>query len=199
MIPTEITALWWTHIGFPLLCKWYFRATHECDRSRNAHWFICLSVKTKTSNAYPVKDRIPPQFHQLQISMLYLVLEPKEQCVYIQSLIKTHQSAFRFNSVGKKGTKFGSQERTDMFNKIKTWVQEWHRLKYYIVLEWCRNRVVLKHTIPKDHLVWDRKRHFTPHCSLPWLPSLPVGLLISSNEKNVIWFTESLFRILLFS
>lgn len=95
---------------------------------------------------------------------LYSVLETKEQHGYIQSLLKTHQSGFFFNSMDKKGTKYSSHERIDIFKEVKSRKQ----IEVLCCLGWYKNRLVSKHTLPKDPflyttLIKERKRHFPLH------------------------------------
>lgn len=72
-----------------------------------------------------------------------------------------------------------------MFKEIKTGVQEWQRLKCYIVLEWYKSRPVLKHTLQKDPLkshatlIWERKMHFTLYL-----------LSLSLMSISTFWYTH---------
>lgn len=110
------------------------------------------------------RDVVPPQFHQLQICQALLSFGAKRPTWIYQSLLKSHQSGFFFNSMDKKGTKYSSHERTDIFKEVKTRKQ----IEVLRCLEWYKSRLVSKHTLPKDPflhttLIKERKRHFPLH------------------------------------
>ena len=188
---------------------------HGDNISRNVHWFICLSVKTKASNGYHISpwrcDSTPvPSVTNLPCSTQ--LWELKEQHGYTQSLTE-NPSAFPFNSMDKNGTKYGSlmKEQISLREKNKTKLGWRNATEMFHCFRVVQKQTGFKQTLQKDPLtssrpLWFERGKGTSHfISLPaqWASSLPTSLcpwswslafgpLISSNGfhlGNVIWFT----------